>query len=100
MSMKENCINLHSGRFITRMKIYNGSTSIELTEKVFDSKTKSDIASVFKWIKKYIKTQDENKEIDSVKVTVFTFSGHIVFKERFIKYNKEWITLNELYKIL
>ena len=100
MSMKENCVNLHSGRFIIRIKIYNGSTRVELMEKVYGSQANSDIASVFKWIKKYIKTQDENKEIDSVKVTVFTFSGHIVFKERFIKYNKEWITLNELYKIL
>ena len=45
-------------------------------------------------------TPVEGYKIDSVKVTVFTFSGHIVFKERFIKYNKEWITLNELYKIL
>lgn len=96
MSIKENCINLHSGKFITRIKLYNGSTRVELTEKVF----KSDIVSIFKWIKEYIKTQSENKDIDGVKVSVFTFSGHIIFKERFIKHDNEWITLNELYKIL
>lgn len=102
MSVKENCINLHSSKFITRIKIYSGSTRVEMTEKVFvpDNKKKSDITSVFKWVKKYIRLQDENKDIDSAKVTVFTFSGHIIFKERFIKHGDDWVTLNELYKIL
>ena len=96
MDTKENCINLHNGKFIARIKFYKGSDRIDLIEQRFDRKTS--IAEVFKWCKESM--VDNVYLPDSIKISIFTLSGYRIYKERLVKFENRWLTLNELFSVV
>ena len=94
--LKENCINLHSNPFISKIHIYSGSNRLSIEETKYENPVS--IVKVLQDIKDYLNNIVNDSESDSIKVHIYTLSGYQIYFQRFLKYNGQWCTLDEIFK--